>query len=62
MFPACVGCQPDEPVASLVTINRIINVYGVLVVIMLLMYSVLHYLYSVGNQITNTTFILHYWA
>ena len=23
-----VGCQPDEPLASLVTTNRIINVYG----------------------------------
>ena len=22
------GCQPDEPMASLVTTNRIINVYG----------------------------------
>ena len=34
-------CQPDEPMASLVTTNRITNVYGFLVVIMLLMYSVL---------------------
>ena len=24
------GCQPDEPLASLVTTNRIINVYGFL--------------------------------
>ena len=23
-----IGCQPDEPLASLVTTNRIINVYG----------------------------------
>ena len=36
-----LGCQPDEPLASLVTTNRVINVYGFLVVIMLLMYSVL---------------------
>ena len=49
------GCQPDEPLASLVTTNRIINVYGFLVVIMVLVYSVLHYLYSVGNKITTTT-------
>ena len=33
-----IGCQPDEPLASLVTTNRIINVYGFIVVIMLLMY------------------------
>ena len=32
-----LGCQPDEPLASLVTTNRIINaIYGFLVVIMLL--------------------------
>ena len=48
------GCQPDEPLASLVTTNRIINVYVFLVVIMLLMYSVLHCLYSVGNKTTTT--------
>ena len=29
------GCQSDEPLASLVTLNKIINVYGFLVVIML---------------------------
>ena len=49
------GCQPDEPLASLVTTNRIINVYGFIVVIMLLMYSVLHCLYFVGNKIITTT-------
>ena len=45
-----LACQPDEPLVSLVTTNRIINVYGFLVVIMLLMYSVLHCLHSVGNK------------
>ena len=49
------GCQPDEPLASLATTNRITNVYGFLCVIMLLMYSVLRCLYSVGNKITTTT-------
>ena len=49
------GCQPGEPLASLVTTNRVINVYGFLVVIMLLMYSVLHCLHSFGNKITTTT-------
>ena len=49
------GRQPDEPLAYLVTTNRIINAYGFLVVMMLLMYSVLHCLYSVGTQITTTT-------
>ena len=39
--------QPDEPLASLVTTNSIINVYGFIVVEMLLMYSVLHCLYYV---------------
>ena len=37
------------------TINRIISVYGFIVVITLLMYSVLHYLYSVRNKITAST-------
>ena len=37
-----IGCQPDEPLASLVTTNRNINIYCFLVVIMLLMYSALH--------------------
>ena len=41
----------DGPLDSLVTTNRMINVYGFLVVTMLLMYSVLHCLYSVGNKI-----------
>ena len=50
------GCQPDEPLASLVTTNRIINVYGFLVFMMLFAYSVLHCLYSVGNKITTTYF------
>ena len=49
-------CQPNEPLASLVTTNRIINVYGFIVVIMLLMYSVLHCMYSVGNKITISTY------
>ena len=53
-FIDCIGCQPDEPLVSLVTTNRIINVYGFLVVIMLLMYSVYHCLYCVGNRITTT--------
>ena len=39
---------------ELVTTNQIINVYGFLVV-MLLMYFVLHCLYSVGNKITTTS-------
>ena len=34
-------CQPDEPLASPVTTNRIINVYGFPVVTILLMYVVL---------------------
>ena len=42
------GCQPDEP---LVTSNRIINVYGLLVVILLPMYVVLHCLCSIGNKL-----------
>ena len=49
------GCQPDEPLSSLVTTNRIINVYVFIVVMVLLMYSVLRCLYSVGNKITTTT-------
>ena len=49
------GCQPDGPLASLVTTNRFFNVYGFLVVItLLLMHSALHCLYSVGNKITTT--------
>ena len=49
------GCQPVDPPASLVIINRIIYVYGFLVVMMLLLYSILHCLYSVGIKITTTT-------
>ena len=49
-----IVCQPDEPLSSLVTTNRIFNVYGFIVVIMLPMYSILHCLYSVGNKITTT--------
>ena len=48
----CFGCQPDEPLTSLVTNNRIINVYGFIVVIILLMFSALHCLYSLGKKIT----------
>ena len=47
-FSSC--CQPDEPLASLVTTNRIINVYGFLVV-MLLMYSVLIVCILLGKKI-----------
>ena len=54
-FIDCIGCRTDEPLASLVTTNRIINVYGFLVVIMLLMYSVYHCLYCDGSKITTTT-------
>ena len=50
-----LSCQPDEPLAFLVTTNRIINVYGFIVVIMLLIYSALRCLYYVGNKITTTT-------
>ena len=39
--------QPNEPLAPLVTTNRVIIVYGFIVVIMLLMYSILHF---VGNK------------
>ena len=46
-----IGCQPDEPLVSLMATTRIINVYGFLVVIMLLMFSVIHFLYSVGKKI-----------
>ena len=35
LWHGSIGCQPDEPLASLVTTNTIINVYGSLVVIML---------------------------
>ena len=45
--PYSFGCQRDEPLVSLVTTNRIINVSGFLVVVMLLIYAVLHCLYSV---------------
>ena len=47
-----IGCQPDEPLASVVTTNRIFNVHIFLVVTMFLLYSFLHCLYSVGNKIT----------
>ena len=50
-----ISCQPDESLASLLTSNRIINIYGFLIVIMLFMYCVLHRLYYVGNKITTTT-------
>ena len=50
-----IGCQSDDPLASLVTTNRIINVYGFLVVVMLPIYSVLIVLYFVGVKITATT-------
>ena len=54
-----LGCQPDEPLTFLATTNRIINVYGFLVVVMLLMYDVFYCLYSIGNKInTNTTVAL----
>ena len=36
------GCQPDEPLASLVTTNRIINVYVSLMFILLPLYTVFH--------------------
>ena len=49
------GCQHDEPLASLVTTTRTTSVCGFVVVTMLLMYSVLHCLYSVGNSINTTT-------
>ena len=49
------GCQPDEPQASLATTNRCNRVYVVLFFILLLMYAVIHCLYSVGNKITTTT-------
>ena len=52
-----IGCQPDEPLDSLATTNRIINVYGFLVVVMLLMYFVFQCLYSVENKITTTIII-----
>ena len=55
-FPTCrLGCQHHGPLASLVTTNRITNVYDALVAIMLLMYFILHCLYSVGNKITTAT-------
>ena len=51
----------DGPLASLVTTKRILESsnYGFLVVIMLLMYSVPHCLYSVGNEITTTKSIVN---
>ena len=54
-FAHSFGCQPGELLASLVTTFRITNVHGSLVVTMLLIYSVLHYLYSIGNKITTIT-------
>ena len=54
-----ISCQPDETLVSLVITNRIINVCGFIVVIMLLMYSVLHCLYSVGNKIITLEHGLH---
>ena len=45
------SCQPDEPLASLVTTNRIINIYDFLVVTIIIVYAVLHCLYSVGNDV-----------
>ena len=55
------GCQPDEPLASLVTTNRITNDYGFIVCILLFMYSVLHCLYSVGNNFATTTIYYYYY-
>ena len=52
------GCQPDDPLPSLVTINRIINVYDFLVVIMLFLYFVLHCLYSAENKITTVKLLI----
>ena len=48
-------CQPDELQASLATTDRYNHVYVVLFFVLLFMYAVLHYLYSVGNIITTTT-------
>ena len=62
-YSSIFGCQPDEPLSSLVTTNRIINVYGLIVVIMLLMYSFLHCLSSVWNK-TSTYYYCnqtHWW-
>ena len=56
------GCQPSEPQASLVTTNRIINVYDFLSVVLLFMYAVLHCLYSVGNKITTTGPVMMHWG
>ena len=53
-----LSCQPDESLTSLVTTNKIINVYDFLVVIMLLMYSAPHCLHSVGKN-TTTTIVGH---
>ena len=53
--PDELGCQPDEPLASLVTMHQQDQSSMFMVVVMLLMYSVLHCLYSVGNKITTTT-------
>ena len=52
------SCLTDEPLAPLVTTNRIMNVYGFQVVIMLLMYAVHLCLYSLGNKINNITTLL----
>ena len=49
--PYHFGCQHDEPLASLVTTNRVINVYGFLVDILLPLYAVLLCLYYVGNKL-----------
>ena len=57
-----IGRQPDEPLASLVTTNRIINVYGFLVVVMLLSYYIHHCLYCVGNKITTTATTTTSWT
>ena len=51
-----LGCQPDEPQASLATTNRCNHVHVVLDVVLLFMYAVLYCLYSVTveNKITTT--------
>ena len=53
VYPLHFGCQPDEPLVSLVTTNRIINVYGFqLIHCYPCMLS--HCLYYFGNKITTT--------
>ena len=59
MAPESTGCQPDEPLASLVTTNKIVNVYGFLVVILLPMYAILHCLYFVGSKSITTKYHYH---